>query len=186
MDWTVDAGRPNVRVDRARWAAASARFAAAPGVRVVTPSVPPSPLHRIQRCAGNRATQRALQPAATAPPMPALAADARESGERDGWTAPDGVSVSRAGDDDEREARHLGRFVLDGVPPAPVTPQVDAASITRATGLTTGAASHPMSGLGSGEALPVATREMLRPRLGVDLGDVRVHTGPDADHNARA
>src|SRR6266542_161652 len=43
-----------------------------------------------------------------------------------------------------------------------------------------------MAGLGVGEPLSGATRDLLRPRLGVDVSGVRIHTGPAADCNARA
>ena len=43
-----------------------------------------------------------------------------------------------------------------------------------------------MAGLGTGEKLSSATQRLLRPRLGVDLSEVRVHTGPAADRNAKS
>jgi hypothetical protein len=96
-----------------------------------------------------------------------------------------GETVSSPGDADEREARHLARQAFDGMPPSPVTPQVKASGVARAADdqrRSTGR--HPMAGLGTGEQLPSAARQILRPRLGVDFDDVRVHTGPAADRNA--
>jgi hypothetical protein len=100
------------------------------------------------------------------------------------------AEVSSADDPDEREARQLAKSALDGTPAAPLAPTVKASQISRspavaATGSATTAPSRPMDGLGRGDALPAPTRELLRPRLGVDLGDVRIHTGAHANRNAR-
>jgi uncharacterized protein DUF4157/HNH/endonuclease VII toxin of polymorphic toxin system component len=97
-----------------------------------------------------------------------------------------GVSVSSPGDADEREARHLSRKAFDGMPASPVSPQATVPGVARsAEDDRRSARGHPMAGLGTEEQLSSATRQLLRPRLGVDLSDVRLHTGPAADRNAK-
>ena len=98
-----------------------------------------------------------------------------------------GMTVSSPADADEREARHLARQAFDGVPPSPVSPQVNANGVARAADDDRSGqeAGHPMAGLGAGEKLPSATQRLLRPRLGVDLSEVRVHTDTAADRNAK-
>jgi hypothetical protein len=178
MERIMAGGRRTPPAERVRKDAVPERSGPAPGARAVTPSVPGHRLNRIQRYAGNRATEQSVRPDATG-------RDA--SAERGGSPRPGGVSVSRPGDADEREARHLARRALRGLPPTPIVPQVDPGRVTRVADRAAGvASSHPMSGLGSGQALPIDTRQMLRPRLGVDLGDVRIHTGAAADQIARA
>lgn len=98
-----------------------------------------------------------------------------------------GVPVTSPADADEREARHLARKAFGSMPASPVTPQVTAPAVARATDdQRRPTAGHPMTGLGTGEQLPDAARQLLRPRLGVDLADVRVHTGRVADRNAKS
>jgi hypothetical protein len=92
-----------------------------------------------------------------------------------GTTPPAGLSISQPGDAAEREADRMADRVLhsQALPTAPAT-HAGAPPV----------ASRVMQA--GGRPLDAQTRAYFEPRFGQDLGDVRVHTGPEADESARA
>ncbi len=85
------------------------------------------------------------------------------------------LRVGPAGDPAEREADHVADQVTSGA----------SAGIQRlpAAGPGPGAPTVTLPA-GTGRPLAPATRAFMEPRFGVDFGDVRVHTGTDADRVA--
>lgn len=104
------------------------------------------------------------------------------------------LEISQPGDPSEREADRVAERVV-GVPdPGHATPRVPGGR--SAPGPAPGPERMSPSGgasavdgvtrdLGPGRALDPASRAFFEPRLGVDFGDVRVHTGGTAAESAR-
>lgn len=103
------------------------------------------------------------------------------------------LTVGPADDVAEREADHVADWVMrtaDRVAPRPTVGDRD---LVRAkpschalvAGPATPSAAREVLGRSS-HSLDAATRAFMEPRFGVDLGDVRVHTGPQAAEAARS
>lgn len=100
------------------------------------------------------------------------------------------LRVSEPGDASELEAERLAERVLSAQPPGSPTDAAAArpAVIQRAAEDSRAPvnAREPVVPRGGGDALPARARDFFEPRFGRDLGDVRVHTGADAAHAAKA
>jgi hypothetical protein len=100
------------------------------------------------------------------------------------------LSVSQPGDATEREAERVASAVTGEEPellragsgPGRVHRRLDGREKT--VGDTTEATIESITT--GGQSLPDRTRQTFEGRFGRDFGDVRVHTGPDADSAARA
>jgi outer membrane protein OmpA-like peptidoglycan-associated protein len=91
-------------------------------------------------------------------------------------SAADTLRVNTPDDRHEQEADRIAADVMAGPAPSPVAQARPEAA----------ARSGPLPriaqalGSGSGQALDEATRRTMEPRLGTDLGHVRLHSGPQA------
>jgi hypothetical protein len=101
---------------------------------------------------------------------------------------PTRLSVSKPGDASELLAERAAARVLSAQPtdsPAGdgASPAVRPATVAPPAPVEAG---EPFVPRGGGEPLPAGVRDFFEPRFGLDLGDVRVHTGADAAEAARA
>jgi hypothetical protein len=85
------------------------------------------------------------------------------------------LKVGSAGDPSEREADDVARQVTGGAP----------ADVRRLTSGSPGAGAPAVTlPASTGRPLSPVTRAFMEPRFGMDFGDVRVHTGTEADRVA--
>jgi pyrrolidone-carboxylate peptidase len=104
--------------------------------------------------------------------------------------ASGGIRVSRPDDPAEREAERVARAVVTGTATS-AHPAMGAPRIGRhlSNGGDPGDRPAPAATLpdaAGGAPLPADLRAFFEPRIGADFGDVRVHTGAQADASARA
>ena len=133
-----------------------------------TPAVPRHPLLALQQNAGNQAVARLVQGR---------------------------IAVGAASDPAEREADRLADLILGGgcatCTPDAKCAKCQAAQTAHRSPTSSGAGgdlSLPaplISGLGPGRPLDRSLQSLFQPRLGVDLGAVRIHEGAAADLAAR-
>jgi len=95
------------------------------------------------------------------------------------------LEVSDPGDELERDADRVAEEVTGSADERPVELRRSAASPS--TGESSPAAASAVGALQSGGSpLPDSSRSFFEPRLGVDLGGVRVHAGPEAAAAAKS
>ena len=144
---------------------------AAHGQRAVAASPASSPLG-LQRSIGNQAFQRLLRARDGGRDAPAPSASARTSG----------LVVGARDDGYERQAERIAAQATGAPGPRPRGGRISSAS----TGpLVAPPVVHEVLA-GPGRPLDPAARGFMEPRLGADLGRVRVHTGARAARSARA
>lgn len=95
----------------------------------------------------------------------------------DGRGAQNGLAVGAANSRLEKEADAVADVATRG---AATRAQRRSLTPSRSAGSQTSATVRRSLGVGAGSPLGGATRRYFEPRLGADLGDVRIHTGGDA------
>ena len=150
----------------------------------VLPTLPASELHRLALTIGNRRFARLARAGspvvqasrAAAPGASAVQASQAVVPGAPVRTAPRPITVGPAGDAYEREA--------DGVARGARRPTLPAARSPQTTGAPLAPASVGAALAAPGRPLESRERVHFQSRLGVDLGDVRIHEGPLATQSA--
>ncbi|HEX8696571.1 MAG TPA: DUF4157 domain-containing protein [Longimicrobium sp.] len=157
-------------------------------------------MHRaLERARARRGDPRAAERAGrapSAPPRPGVAL-ARALGNRDyGRLVQPKLAVGPVDDPLEREADRVADAVLGARPGAGTAGDAAAPPIRRRASPDAAASRAPfpvpagfqsrLAGLGGGEPLSPGVRSFFEPRLGTELGGVRVHAGPAASAAAES